>query len=160
MIRVTFEKISDLAKIPSMSYGDLEAGVDLCSADAVSIDPDESAIVPTGLRWKPEFGGVDPTQADLKNFFLEHFKIYMQIKSRSGLAAKHGIDVKAGVIDSTYRGEIKIVLHNRSDEPYAVFVGDRIAQGVIHVVPRVVVAEGVVVFDSDRGENGFGSSGR
>ena len=78
---------------------------------------------------------------------------------RSGLSVKKGIDVLAGVIDSGYRGEIKVCLLNTSDQIVHIHPGDRIAQLIIQKVEDVKVLEVDNLDDTDRGEGGFGSSG-
>lgn len=84
---------------------------------------------------------------------------YMRIAPRSGLAVQKGIDVLAGVIDSDYRGEIKVVIMNNSLGPFRVSAGDRIAQGILE---RVSLVDPVLVDELDeteRNTNGFGSTG-
>ena len=81
------------------------------------------------------------------------------LKSRSGLASKSKLDTEAGVIDSSYRGEVKVLLHNVGEYAFHVFPGDRIAQMVVAKVeqPKFEVVEDLS--DTDRGEGGFGSTG-
>jgi len=85
-----------------------------------------------------------------------------QVRSRSGLAARHGIAClnAPGTIDSDYRGEILVILVNHSDEPYALANGDRIAQLVIAPVTRALFSASSNLAGSDRGSGGFGSTGR
>jgi|TARA_R100000908_G_C3723451_1_gene125358 dUTP pyrophosphatase len=78
---------------------------------------------------------------------------------RSGLSVKKGIDVLAGVIDSGYRGEIKVCLLNTSDQMVHIHPGDRIAQLIIQKVEDIKFLEVDNLNDTDRGEGGFGSSG-
>jgi len=78
---------------------------------------------------------------------------------RSGLSVKQGIDVLAGVIDSGYRGELMVCLYNTSDENVVIHTGDRIAQIIFQEVPRVKLEVHSTLGSSQRGENGFGSSG-
>ena len=78
---------------------------------------------------------------------------------RSGLSVKKGIDVLAGVVDAGYRGEIMVCLYNTSDENVAIHAGDRIAQIIFQEVPRVSMEFHSKLGSSQRGENGFGSSG-
>jgi len=78
---------------------------------------------------------------------------------RSGLSVKKGIDVLAGVIDSGYRGEIMVCLYNTSDENVSIATGDRIAQIIFQEVPRVTMTVHSSLGSSQRGDNGFGSSG-
>jgi dUTP pyrophosphatase len=86
---------------------------------------------------------------------------FMDVRSRSGLALKHGIQVlnSPGTIDSTYRGEVCVILYNASDRVYKVSRGDKIAQLVLQkeTACEFVVGE---LNDSSRGSNGFGSSGK
>lgn len=80
------------------------------------------------------------------------------IRERSGLAAK-GIRIGGGVVDSGYRGEIKVVITNLSDMSFRIAQGDRIAQLVIHELPVVQIKEVSELSESNRGKAGFGSSG-
>jgi dUTP pyrophosphatase len=120
------------------------AGFDLTAAvkDKLTIEPMEIAKIPTGLVLGIP-GGFEG-----------------QIRSRSGLASQ-GIIVANGIgtIDSDYRGEIFVLLANLGKVPFAVVRGDRIAQLIISIVPKVVWTE-QVPSDSERGEGGFGSTGR
>ena len=121
-----------------------DAGADLRSSEQLILPARSRALVKTGVRIALPEGYVG----------LVH--------PRSGLAAKHGITVlnTPGTVDAGYRGEIMVTLYNSSDEDFEVLVGDRIAQLVIQQVERanfVAVAE---LPGSERGETGFGSSGR
>jgi dUTP pyrophosphatase len=78
---------------------------------------------------------------------------------RSGLSVKKGIDVLAGVIDSGYRGEIMVCLYNTSDDDVLINRGDRIAQIIFQEVPCVMMFHQEGLGSSQRGENGFGSTG-
>ena len=84
---------------------------------------------------------------------------YAEIRPRSGLAVKHGIDTLAGVIDSDYRGEVKVFLINHSDSTFIIKAGDRIAQLVFrkHEAPNIMIVS--ELGDSVRGVGGFGSTG-
>jgi len=84
-----------------------------------------------------------------------------QVRPRSGLAARHGITLlnAPGTIDSDYRGEVKVILVNLSDEPYTIRAGDRVAQLVIAPVHQVTFTAAELT-ESERGEGGFGSTGR
>ncbi|KAF2154661.1 dUTP diphosphatase [Myriangium duriaei CBS 260.36] len=84
---------------------------------------------------------------------------YGRVAPRSGLAVKHGIDTGAGVIDADYRGPVKVLLFNVSDEDFSINEGDRIAQLVIERIytPEVAVVEKLE--ESVRGAGGFGSTG-
>jgi dUTP pyrophosphatase len=86
----------------------------------------------------------------------------IQVRSRSGLSLKHGIIVlnAPGTIDSSYRGEWKVILHNVSNVPHEIKHGDRIAQAVVCKVPWSVWSETQTLEETSRGAGGFGSSGR
>ena len=129
------------------TYGtEFSAGADLyaCLDAPVTIDPACTVLVPTGLSLAiPEgFAGL--------------------IYARSGLATKRGLAPanKVGVIDSDYRGEIGVGLHNTSDADYTVNPGDRIAQLMITPVIRPTVTLVDELPASERGAGGFGSTGR
>ena len=79
---------------------------------------------------------------------------------RSGLSVKQGIDVLAGVVDSGYRGEIMVCLYNTSEQAVHINTGDRIAQMIFQEVPRVIMEVHESLGSSQRGDNGFGSSGK
>jgi dUTP pyrophosphatase len=122
-----------------------DAGLDLCSTVAFSLPPGERRAVPTGIAV-----AIPPGYAGF-------------VQPRSGLAARQGIGVlnSPGLVDSGYRGEIKVVLVNLDPtEPLEVEPGDRIAQLVVLAVPDVEVKEVDSLPGSERGEGGFGSTGR
>ena len=116
------------------------AGADLRSAEDLVIGPGERAAVSTGLRVE-----IPPGHVGL-------------VWPRSGLAVKHGIDTLAGVIDSDYRGEVKVVLVNHGPEPLAIAPGDRIAQLLVQPIARVRFTRAALA-PSGRGAAGFGSTG-
>jgi dUTP pyrophosphatase len=123
-----------------------DAGYDLRTAESFSLWPGERATVPTGVAV-----ALPPGVAGL-------------VTPRSGLAASHGISVVngPGLIDPNYRGEIRVVLVNLGDARFEAAPGDRIAQLLLvpFVVPDLLVVEELPPSGDDRGENGFGSSGR
>lgn len=84
-----------------------------------------------------------------------------QIRPRSGLAAKHGISIAnaPGTIDADYRGEIRVLLVNLSDEPFVIETGERIAQMIIARYEKAELVEVESLEESERGEGGFGSTG-
>lgn len=124
------------------------AGMDLRAAvpaeSVVSIAPGEIKLVPTGLSIAL------PEGAEL------------QVRPRSGLAAKHGVTVlnSPGTVDSDYRGEIKAILINHGQEPFLIQRGDRIAQAVIAPVAQARWVLRESLDETTRGEGGFGSTGR
>jgi len=122
-----------------------DAGVDLRSTIDLTLKPGERAMVPTGVAVAipTGFAGL--------------------VQPRSGLAARHGIGVvnAPGLIDSGYRGEIKVIAINLDPaDPFEVHRGDKIAQLVIYPVPETAWREVAELPASERGESGFGSSGR
>lgn len=117
------------------------AGADLRSSETVVLGPGERAAVPTGLHIE-----VPPGHVGL-------------IWPRSGLAVRHGLDTMAGVVDSDYRGEVRVVLVNHGPEPVTLEAGDRIAQLLVQRVERVAFAFGELE-GSARAAGGFGSTGR
>ncbi len=118
------------------------AGADLRASAALESPPGGRAAVPTGL-----FLEIPPGHVGL-------------VWPRSGLAVRHGIDTLAGVIDSDYRGEVKVVLVNHGGEPFRITPGDRIAQLLVQRVERAAFERVADLAGSDRGEDGFGSTGR
>ena len=127
--------------IPPMRASLLAAGYDLCSNENIIIPARQRKLVHTGIS------------IAIPN---EH---YGRVAPRSGLALKKGIDVGAGVCDADYRGEICVILFNHSDEDFEVNEGDRIAQLILERIstPSVRIVEDLD--DTERGENGFGSTG-
>lgn len=85
----------------------------------------------------------------------------LQIRPRSGLALNDGITVlnTPGTVDSDYRGEVRVILYNSSRKPFGISHGDRIAQGVIADAKQYTLKSGIVENDTDRGADGFGSTG-
>jgi dUTP pyrophosphatase len=147
--------LNENAQIPKKAYP-TDAGYDLCSCEEGIIQPKERAVVGTGISVNLQ---------DLGDKLPWPFALYARIAPRSGLAVKYGIDVLAGVVDAGYTGEIKVILYNTSNEPFEYKIGDRIAQLVTEaMIPMAeVLTEGTnevtETLDSERGENGFGSSG-
>ena len=144
-VKVRFRRVSDLAHIPTRG-SEKAAGYDLyaCSGNGITkIAPHTTAMIGTGLAAAvPEgyFGG---------------------LFARSGLAAKQGLRPAncVGVLDSDYRGEITIALHNDTDEERFVEDGERIAQLVIMPYLAVSFSQVEELDETERGEGGFGSSG-
>jgi dUTP pyrophosphatase len=123
---------------------DGDAGLDLCSAEDVDLEPGERAVVSTGFAMA----------------LPEGYAAFVQ--PRSGLAARHGISIvnTPGLIDCHYRGEVKIILINLGREAFEVKRGDRIAQMVIQKVESVRVEAVDELDDTARGSGGFGSTGK
>ena len=120
------------------------AGMDVVAAEALTLAPGARAAVATG------FAVAIPEGHEI------------QVRPRSGLALKHGVTClnTPGTIDSDYRGEVKVILANLGQEPFAIARGDRIAQLVPAPVLRATLIETDALDDTVRGTGGFGSTGR
>ena len=145
MIKVLVKKSNTSVKLPSYKTNGA-SGMDLMAYIDRSIDlkPGESCLVPTGLSVA----------------FPEDYEI--QIRPRSGLAAKNNISVlnTPGTIDSDYRGEIKVILYNHGNEDFLINNKDRIAQMVLTPVIKMNFEETDELPETIRGEGGFGSTGK
>lgn len=146
-LRVALERLPHAADLPLPDYATAgSAGVDLRAAIPADlwIAPGARRVVPTGLRLAipPGWEG--------------------QVRARSGLALRHGLGLPnaPGTIDSDYRGEVGVLLANFGDRPVRLRRGDRIAQLVFAPVGRVSFAEVADLAASERGDGGFGSTGR
>jgi dUTP pyrophosphatase len=142
-VRLEIMRVRDTAVVPVRAYAG-DAGMDLAACERVELAPGARALVPTGLAVAIPDG----------------YAGYVQ--PRSGLAAKHGISIvnTPGLVDSGYRGELLVNLVNHDDaQPFVVEPGMRIAQLVILKVPPVELVEVDELPASERGADGFGSSG-
>jgi len=139
--KIKFNKVALSGIIPSKNKS-TDAGLDIVSNMKCMILPKTRKVITTGISWEPE--GVP-----------ENNLVYMKIEGRSGNALKKGFAPLGGVIDQGYRGEIKVIILNNSWFPRFVKVGDKIAQGIVYLIPKFDVA-----FESEeeRGTDGFGSS--
>jgi dUTP pyrophosphatase len=117
------------------------AGVDLYSVEDVMIDPGTTWSIRTGIKISIPDG------------------TYFRIAPRSGLAKNYGLDVLAGVVDCDYRGEIVVLLHNTGPARVNIVSGMRIAQGIIEQIHTFTPVEVDELDETDRGSNGFGSTG-
>ena len=145
METLKIRKVSENAIIPKRATGG-NAGLDLCACiDApITLNGGETALIPTGLA-------IELPSAEYGAFVF----------ARSGLAIKHGIGLlnAVGVIDSDYRGEIKVGVINQIGEAYTIEPGERVAQMVILPVSMMPVEEVETLGETDRGAGGFGSTG-
>jgi dUTP pyrophosphatase len=142
LIELPITRLREDAIVPERAYSG-DAGLDLSSCERIELAPGERALVGTGLAVAiPEgYAGF--------------------VQPRSGLAARHGLSVvnSPGLVDSGYRGELRVVLLNTdTKEPFVVEPGMRIAQLVVLPVPEVELVEVDGLPASDRGVRGFGSS--
>jgi dUTP diphosphatase len=143
-VTLRFRRLSAAARPPAQAH-EGDAGYDLHAAEAVTIEPGARASVGTGIAV-----AIPDGQAGL-------------VVPRSGLAARHGISVvnAPGLIDSGYRGEVRVLLLNTDGvEPFAVEPGDRIAQLVLVGVEVPDLEEVDELDETVRGAGGFGSTGR
>jgi len=136
-----FKKTHDNASIPVKNHID-DTGLDVTSVVDITIPANGSAIVDVGLK----FAYIEPG-------------FWVQVSGRSGLGFKHGIMPHPGIIDEGYRSDAGVKLYNLSNKDYKVKAGDKIAQFVIYKNYPVTCIEGEIT-ESERGEKGFGSSGR
>ncbi len=146
-LRVCVERLAGAedVRLPAPATGGA-AGLDLAAAVEAELvlGPGQRALVPTGLRIAipPGYEG--------------------QVRPRSGLALDHGIVLPnaPGTIDSDYRGELKVIVWNAGPQPFVIRRGDRIAQLVVAPVVRIVCDEVPELDATERGEGGFGHTGR
>jgi dUTP pyrophosphatase len=145
MVKVLIKKLSPLVKIPTYKTAGA-SGIDLMAfiEKPIKLAPKSSCLVSTGLSVA----------------FSEEYEI--QIRPRSGLAAKNNISVlnTPGTIDSDYRGEIKIILFNHGNNEFIINNKDRIAQMILMPVHKMELEEVENLPDTLRGKGGFGSTGK
>ncbi len=137
---IKIKKITEDAILPKYA-GPNEAGMDFYANEQVIIEPNQRKLISTGIAMAIPLGYVG------------------LLWDRSGLAAKNGLKTMGGVIDSTYRGEIKIIIHNLSTERFAVEKGMRIAQMLIQPVEQRKMIEVKELEETERSAAGFGSTG-
>jgi dUTP pyrophosphatase len=146
MIKV--KKLTKTAKLPQKAYPS-DAGYDIFSDETKIIEPKTRETFSTGIVM------IIPKLNEGKKKHL-----YIRIAPKSGLAVNQGLDVFAGVIDSGYRGELKICIFNSSNKPVKIEQGNKIAQAIPTIIYNDDIQEIEEIDDSDRGENGFGSTGK
>jgi len=144
---IKVKKLTSTATIPTKSRK-TDAGYDLYSDEDIALYPEDTKLISTGIAF-----AIPDGYAGL-------------IWDRSGLGTK-GVHRHAGVVDSSYRGEVKVALYNArpghvdfTDNMYFISRGDRIAQILFQKVPHFDLVETEELDDTDRGSSGFGSSGR
>ena len=142
MPNVKVKMLEQGGRMPSRA-NPTDAGADLFSSESLMIHPGERAVVGTSVALSIPEG------------------FYARVAPRSGLAAKHGVDVLAGVVDSSYRGEIKVVLLNTDrHNTFHVEKGDKIAQLIFESHFNFPLVESDSLDETVRGDGGFGSTGR
>ncbi len=140
-MKLKIKKTNPAAIIPKYAYDD-DAAFDLFSVETITIEPGARVQIPTGIAMQIPTGHVG------------------MIWDKSGLSHNFGLKVMGGVIDSGYRGEIKVGMINLSDEPYTVEKGHKITQMVIQQKETCEIEEVSELEESHRGTSGFGSSGK
>lgn len=155
-MKLKIKKLHPDAIIPTRS-NPTDSGLDLYSVEKYLLQPEEIKIISAGIAIelpKPSFyvGDFSPITIIWE----------AQIRPRSGLAAKYGLTIinSPGTVDNDYRGEIKVILRNEGTLPILIKKGERIAQMVITPVVIPEVEEVAELSDTERGEGGFGSTGR
>ena len=145
MVKVLIKKLNSSVQLPSYKTNGA-SGMDLMAyiENSINLEPGKSCLVPTGLSVA----------------FPKEYEI--QIRPRSGLAAKNNVSVlnTPGTIDSDYRGEIKIILFNHGSENFIINNNDRVAQMVLTPIVRMELEETNELPESLRGKGGFGSTGK
>ena len=142
MIELPIRRLRPDAQVPTRAY-EHDAGIDLAACERVELGPGERALVPTGLAV-----AIPPGYAGY-------------VQPRSGLATKHGISIvnTPGLVDSGYRGELKVALLNTDTRSsFVVEPGMRIAQLVVLPVPALELVEVDELPETERGVRGFGST--
>jgi len=140
MVKIKVKKLNDNAIVPTYAH-EGDAGLDLYSVEEMTIFPGNRKIISTGISMELPTGYVA--------LFWD----------KSGLAAKKGMTVLGGVIDSHYRGEYKAILYNSSKEPFEVRKGDKVCQVLIQPIVNATVEEVTELSETKRGEGRFGSTG-
>ena len=145
MVKVLIKKLSPEVQLPSYKTSGA-SGMDLMAfiKSSITVKPKTSSLIPTGLSIA----------------FSEDYEV--QIRPRSGLAAKNNISVlnTPGTIDSDYRGEIKVIIYNHGNKDFLINNGDRIAQMILTPVIKMELEETNDLPKTIRGEGGFGSTGK
>ncbi len=129
------------AKVPHYAYP-TDTGADLFTCEDTVIGPGQTIAVSTGIKMEFPEGWAG------------------KILEKSGLAYKRGIQIMGGVIDSSYRGEVTVIVHNLSNQSVVFDRGDKVAQIEVHEVNQANFEEVEEVNDTERSTNGFGSTGR
>ncbi len=140
--KIKFQRLSPDVVIPKYAT-EGSACFDISSNEDYNLKPRERRAICTGLKVE-----ISPDYE-------------IQIRPRSGLALKYGITIpnSPGTVDSDYRGEVKVILMNQSEEIFSIKKGDRIAQGALVLVTRATLEEVAELSQTSRGEGGFGHTG-
>lgn len=136
-----FQKLTAESVAPTKAYT-TDACYDLYTIKKVRLASHEIKKIPTGIAFEIPTG------------------YFGKVYERSGVASDNNLIVKAGVIDSDYRGEVSLIVENTSSYPIVVESGTKMAQMAIHQIPQIELKEVKELSKTERGENGFGSSGK
>lgn len=140
-MQIKFKKLNSNATSPTYAFK-FDAGMDLYCLENISVEPNQRVQIGTGIAMEIPEGFVG------------------LIWDKSGLSHKSGLKTVGGVVDSQYRGEIKVGMINLSNETYHFEAGQKIAQMLIQKVEQVDLIESDILSETDRGEGGFGSTGK
>lgn len=140
-MNIQIKKLHPNAKVPSYAHpGD--AGMDICCVESITIPPKSRVSIKTGIAIALPQGYVS------------------LLWDKSGLAAKHGITILAGVLDAHYRGEYIVVAYNTTDAPYTFSAGDKVAQILIQKIEQPTIEVVAELDETARSTSGFGSTGK
>lgn len=139
--KIKFTLLDKNAKIPSYAHDD-DAGFDIYSNESVVLKKGEYKAISTGISSEIP-----------KGFFVS-------FRGKSGLAFNFGLDIMGGVIDAGYRGEWKVIMVNLGKKNYKFEKGDKVAQGILQIVPHANIIKSKELTKSKRGKGGFGSTGK
>src|SRR3989344_3354219 len=140
VVKIKFKLVGENAILPAYSK-DGDAAFDIYASEDKTLRSGKVELVKTGVASEFPAG------------------YFVSFRDRSSMGIK-GVNCLAGVIDSGYRGEWGVVMINFGEEKYEIKIGDRIAQGILHKLPRVKIEKVGQLEDSERGKGGFGSTGR
>jgi dUTP pyrophosphatase len=139
--KIKFTLLDKNAKLPNYAHDD-DAGFDIYSNESVVLRKGEYKAISTGISSEIP-----------KGFFVS-------FRGKSGLAFNFGLDIMGGVIDAGYRGEWKVIMVNLGKKNYKFEKGDKVAQGILQIVPHANIIKSKGLSKSERGKGGFGSTGK
>lgn len=145
-IEILFKKVHDFAKLPVKANAEPatgDSGYDIFSVEEVFVPARGAAVVPVGLR----LAYITPGY-------------WFRIEPKSGLGFKYGLQPHLGIIDNQYRGDMGIKIYNFSDIGYTYNIGDKVAQFVVYKLLNSKVDWSDKIYETNRGSQGFGSTGR
>ena len=155
MVTIQFKKLTDTARIPTFA-NEGDAGMDIYSDEDINIPSGERVLIKTGLSMQFKYNIIERMER-----MLTGCKYELQGRCKSGRSLKEGFMLTNGIgtIDEGYRGEIGAIVTNSGEGTIHINVGDKIFQGVVQKLPRVIIGEVSELDGSERGTNGYGSSG-